>query len=84
MSLPREVESAIDNATSLDWGWQDATTAEVRRNLEAAIERAIADAVKPWRDLVERGTAILNYGPLKGEGVDQWYEDARALLEKKT
>ena len=39
-------------------------------------ERAIAEAVQPWRELVERAV------PWVSTECHSWHDDARALLEK--
>lgn len=93
MSLPQDVKDAIVRlssaveveARSTRKGWDILST--VRRSevvdsetaLVAAIERAIAADVKPWRDLVERAVpiALVSDAP-----TDDWMRDAKALLEK--
>lgn len=38
-NFPKYLEAALDNATSIDWGWKDARSSEIKQELCDAIER---------------------------------------------
>ena len=37
--FPKYLEAALDNATSIDWGWKDARSSEIKLELCDAIEQ---------------------------------------------